>query len=53
MKILQRGDSSSVAMIRELREATEGSKLNVAGEIATKMQTTEDRVKMFDEIVGQ
>ena len=32
-KVLNRGDSSSVAMLREVREATEGQKVNISGEI--------------------
>ena len=51
MKILQRGDSSSVAMIKELREATEGSRVNITGEVATKM-TTEDLKSEFNSIMG-
>lgn len=51
--IVNRGDSSSVAMLREIREATEGSKINLSGEVKTEMQSTEDRLKIFDEIVGK
>lgn len=50
--IVNRGDSSSVAMLKEIREATEGSKLNLSGSIKNEMQTTEDRLKIFDEITG-
>ena len=31
-KILSRGDSASVSLMREIREATEGSKVNIAGD---------------------
>lgn len=50
--IVNRGDSSSVAMLKEIREATEGSKLNLSGSIKNEMETTEDRLKIFDEITG-
>ena len=50
-KVLNRGDSSSVAMLREVREATEGSKLNLSGEIKTELQTTEERLQAFEELM--
>ncbi len=50
-KIIARGDSSSVAMLREVREATEGSKLNLSGEIKTELQTTEERLQAFEELM--
>lgn len=34
MKVLARGDSSSVAMIKEIREATEGSKFDIVNNAA-------------------
>ena len=37
----------------ELREATEGQKINLTGNVKTEMQTTEERIKLFDEIVGE
>ena len=51
--VVSRGDSSSVAMLKEIREATEGSKLQLSGEVKTEMQSTEDRLKIFDEIIGE
>ena len=51
-KIIARGDSSSVSLLREVREATEGQKINLAGTVKTEMETTEDRIKLFDEIVN-
>lgn len=51
--VVARGDSSSVAMLKEIREATEGNKLQLSGEVKTEMQTTEDRLKIFDEIIGE
>ena len=52
-KVLNRGDSSSVAMLREVREATEGSKVNISGEIKAEMQTTEERLKAFNALMGK
>ena len=52
-KVLNRGDSSSVAMLKEVREATEGSKVSLSGEIITKMQTTEERLKAFNSLMGK
>ena len=51
--VVSRGDSSSVAMLKEIREATEGNKLQLSGEVKTEMQSTEERLKIFDEIIGE
>jgi len=51
-KILSRGDASSVAMMKEIREATEGSKVQMTGSINAKLETQEDRLKLFNEIVN-
>lgn len=51
-KILSRGDASSVAMMKEIREATEGSKVQMTGSINTRLETQEDRLKLFSEIVN-
>ena len=50
-KIIARGDSASVSLMREVRECIEGQKINLSGEIKTEMQTTEDRLKAFQKIV--
>ena len=50
-KILSRGDASSVAMMKEIREATEGSKVQMTGSINTKLETQEERLKAFDELM--
>lgn len=50
-KIMARGDSSTVSLMKELREGTEGSKINLAGSVTTEMQTTEERLKAFEELV--
>ena len=52
-KIIARGDSSSVSLMREVREATEGQKINLEGNVKAEMQTTEERLKIFDEIIGE
>lgn len=51
--VVSRGDSSSVAMLKEIREATEGQKINLNGEVKAEMQTTEERLKIFDELIGE
>lgn len=50
--VVSRGDSSSVAMLKEIREATEGQKINLNAEVKAEMQTTEERLKIFDELIG-
>ena len=53
-KIIARGDSSSVSVLREVREGTEGTKVNIDGSLAVSndMETTEERVKKFKELMG-
>ena len=51
-KIIARGDSSSVSLMTEIRKAMEGDKVNLEGNIKAEMQTTEERLKIFDEIIG-
>lgn len=50
-KIIARGDSSSVSLMREVREATEGQKVNISGELKTELQTTEERLQVFEELM--
>jgi hypothetical protein len=38
-------------MMKEIREATEGSKVQMTGNINTKLETQEDRLKAFDELM--
>ena len=52
-KIIARGDSSSVSLMTEIRKAMEGDKVNLEGSIKAEMQTTEERLKIFDEIIGE
>ena len=52
-KIIARGDTSSVSLLREVREGTEGQKINLSGTVKTEMETTEDRIRAFENIVGK
>jgi len=52
-KIIARGDSSSVSLMTEIRKAMEGDKVNLEGSIKAEMQTTEERLKIFDELIGE
>ena len=51
-KIIARGDSASVSLMTEIRKAMEGEKVNLEGSIKAEMQTTEERLKIFDELIG-
>lgn len=51
-KIIARGDSSSVSLMREIREGTEGQKVNLAGAIKTEPMSAEQRVESFKELMG-
>ena len=51
-KIIARGDSSSVSLMTEIRKAMEGDKVNLEGNVKAEMQTTEERLKIFDELIG-
>ena len=50
-KIIARGDSASVSLMREVREGTEGTKMQLSGSINTTLQTTEERIKAFEELM--
>ena len=52
-KIIARGDSSSVSLMTEIRKAMEGEKVNLEGNVKAEMQTTEERLKIFDELIGE
>ena len=52
-KIIARGDSSSVSLMTEIRKAMEGDKVNLEGSVKAEMQSTEERLKIFDEIIGE
>ena len=52
IKIIMRGDGASVSMIREMREAMEGRKIDLVGTISSKMESTEERIKAFEKLIG-
>ena len=51
-KIIARGDSASVSLMREVREGTEGTKMQLSGNIDTTLQTTEEMKAEFKELMG-
>ena len=51
-KIIARGDSASVSLLRELREGTEGNKIQLSGAIKTESMSAEQRVETFKELMG-
>ena len=51
-KVLARSDSSSVSLMREIREGTEGSKVQLSGNVSTTLQTTEEMKAEFKELMG-
>jgi hypothetical protein len=51
-KIIARGDSSSVSLLRELREGTEGNKIQLSGAIKAETMSAEQRVESFKELMG-
>lgn len=52
-KIIATGGSPAVSLMKELREATEGQKINLTGSVKTEMESKEERLKLFSEIVGE
>jgi len=54
VKALNKGiEEGNLATLKELREGTDGNKINLSGTVKTEMETTEDRIKLFEEITGQ
>ena len=54
VKALNKGiDEGNLATLKELREGTDGNKINLSGSVKTEMETTEDRIKAFESIVGK
>ena len=52
VRALNKGiDEGNLATLKELREGTDGSKLNLSGSVTTEMQTTEERLKAFEELM--
>ena len=54
VKALNKGiDEGNLATLKELREGTDGNKINLSGTVKTEMESTEERIKLFEEITGQ
>jgi len=54
VRALNKGiDEGNLATLRELREGTDGNKINLSGTVKTEMQTTEERLKAFQSLVGK
>jgi len=51
-KVLARGDSSSVSLLRELRSCLDGENINITGELTT-LQTTEERLAEYKKLIGE
>ena len=39
-------------MLREIRESTEGQKINLSGELKTEIMNSEERLKAFNDLMG-
>ena len=52
-KVIARSDSSSVSLMREIRSCLDGENINISGTVKTEMQTTEERLKAFQSLVGK
>lgn len=54
VRALNKGiDEGNLATLRELREGTDGSRVNLSGEITNNLQTTEERIKAFEDLMKQ
>lgn len=54
VKALNKGiEEGNLATLKELREGTDGNKINLSGTVKTEMETTEERIKAFESIVGK
>ena len=51
-KVLARGDSSSVSLLRELRSCLDGENIKITGELTT-LQTTEERLAEYKKLIGE
>lgn len=52
VKALNKGiEEGNLATLKELREGTDGNKINLSGTVKTEMETTEDRIKAFEELM--
>ena len=54
VKALNKGiEEGNLATLKELREGTDGNKINLSGTVKTEMESTEERIKAFESIVGK
>ena len=44
-------DKCNLATLRELREGTDGTKMQLSGEVTTKLESPEDRIKLFEDLM--
>lgn len=52
VRALNKGiDECNLATLRELREGTDGTKMQLSGELSTKLETQEDRLKAFEDLM--
>ena len=53
VRALNKGiDEGNLATLKELREGTDGNKINLSGTVKAEMETTEERIALFDKIVN-
>jgi hypothetical protein len=53
VRALNKGiDEGNLATLRELREGTDGSRMQISGELTT-LQTTEERLAEYKKIIGE
>ena len=53
VRALNKGiDEGNLATLKELREGTDGNKINLSGTVKAELETTEERLKLFEELVG-
>ena len=52
IRALNKGiDECNLATLRELREGTDGTKMQLSGELSTKLETQEERLKAFEDLM--
>lgn len=52
VRALNKGiDECNLATLRELREGTDGTKMQLSGEVTTKLESPEDRIKLFEDLM--
>jgi len=52
VRALNKGiDEGNLATLRELREGTDGSRMQITGDITTKLETQEERLKAFEDLM--